>query len=293
MDYDRRYYVEAKYSALVIQSWVRNKKNQRLLREKLSELVENARMENRLSKLQEQVHVLSPEADVDVNITLGSKPVNEDMMQEVETMFDYLRREISELRHENEDLKADTDVLDEEKRELSLHVQSAHAATQVVQNQLAQLQATNETLSAEARANKKKVTILKKELKGLEEHHLQDIDGMREAYEKAIADRDAEIRELKGELKASETALRMEREMLTDEIERVQEEHLSEIMRLKNELKKTRDSHHDYLAKLMDGKYAGSDKNGVTKLNCLIGLPEIPWKMLVLYLYLASYLMHT
>ena len=43
--------------------------------------------------------------------------------------------------------------------------------------------------------------------------------------------------------------------MLTDEVERVQEEHLAEIMRLKNELKKTRDSHHDYLAKLMDGKW--------------------------------------
>ena len=252
----RRHFVEVKYAAYIIQRYYRNKRNQTFLREKLAELLENARMENRLSQLQEQVHVLSPEADADVDMGRDlKKPVNEDMMQEVESMFDYLRKEISELRAENEELQNDANAFDEENRELTSNLQAAQAASQLAKTKLSEMEKSNEELHLEVKASKAKVTELKKELKSREEVQAQDVDGMRNDYEKAIADRDAEIRKLKGDLKASKRALRMEREMLTDEVERVQEEHLSEIMRLKNELKKTRDSHHDYLAKLMDGRW--------------------------------------
>jgi len=252
MVYDRRRYLLMKHAANVVQRSIRQKRNQRILREKLAELLENARMEKRLSRLQEKVHELSPEADVDVDVRRDLKPVNEDMMQEVESMFDYLRNEISELRHENEHLKGETVALGDEKRELERNLQSAHAAAQVVQNRLANLEATNEILEDEAKGSKRKVAELKKQLKSQEENVLHDFEGMREEYEKALAERDAEIRKLKADLKASNRALQMEREMLTDEIERVQQEQLSETTRLKNELKKTRDGHHDYLAKLMD-----------------------------------------
>ena len=256
----RRYFVEAKFAAYIIQRYYRNKRNQIVLREKLAELLENARMENRLSQLQEQVHVLSPEADADVDMGRDlKKPVDEEMMQEVESMFGYLRKEISELRAENEELQTDANAFDEENRELTSNLQAAQAASQLAKTKLSEMEKSNEELHLEVKASKAKVVELKKELKSQEEVQAKDVDGMRNDYEKAIADRDAEIRKLKGDLKASKRALRMEREMLTDEVERVQEEHLSEIMRLKNELKKTRDSHHDYLAKLMDGKLDFAD----------------------------------
>jgi chromosome segregation ATPase len=255
---DRNRFVETKHSAYIIQRYYRHKRNQIILREKLSELVENARMENRLSQLQEQVHVLSPEADAEVDMGRKLKqPVNEDMMKEVESMFGYLRKEISDLRAENEELQMDANAFDEENRELRSHLQAAQAASQMAKGELADLEKSNEELHLEAKASKAKVAELKKELKSREEVQVHDVDGMRKDYEKGIADRDAEIRKMKGDLKASKRALRMEREMLTDEVERVQEEHLAEIMRLKNELRKTRDSHHDYLAKLMDGKLLG------------------------------------
>lgn len=269
----RRYFVEAKYAAYIIQRCYRNKRNQVVLQEKLAELLENARMENRLSQLQEQVHVLSPEADANVDMGRDLKqPVDEDMMQEVESMFDYLRKEISELRAENEELQNDTNAFDEENRNLTNNLQAAQAASQVAKNKLAETERSNEELQLEVKSSKAKVAELKKELRAREEIQAQDVDGMRTHYEKAIADRDAEIRKLKGDLKASKRALRMEREMLTDEVERVQEEHLSEIMRLKNELKKTRDSHHDYLAKLMDGKwrFGRSRVNTVRRCSVLI-----------------------
>ena len=252
----RRYYIEVKHSAHIIQRSYRTKRNQVILREKLAELLESARMEKRLAQIQEQVHVLSPETEVNADMGRDLKqPMGEGMMQEVDNMFDYLRKEISDLRAENEELQADANAFDEENRELSRNLQAAQAASQVTKSKFGDLEKTNEELHSEVKSNKAKVAELKKELKAQGEVRAQDVDAMRKDYKKAIADRDAEIRKLKGDLKASKRALRMEREMLTDEVERVQEEHLAEIMRLKNELKKTRDSHHDYLAKLMDGKW--------------------------------------
>mmetsp|Transcript_22724 Transcript_22724/g.30071 ORF Transcript_22724/g.30071 Transcript_22724/m.30071 type:complete len:1523 (-) Transcript_22724:252-4820(-) len=236
---------KAKFAVVSIQKAMRGRRDRSNLTEKLAVCVEEARMDHRLSTLQQQVQD-------EASFCGETISVDEKLLEEIEEMFEYLRKEIFTLRAKNSDLKNELVEAEADKREIAQHAESIDAAAKLSNLRASQLTKTNQALIKELMQHRQEVAGLKREMKAKESRFGTEMDNLRREYEQTMGHRDIENKIIVEELKAVRTTHKIEIDMLKDELERSREDHFHETMKLKEELKKTQDAHHDYLAKLMD-----------------------------------------
>jgi len=182
----------------------------------------------------------------------SSRTVNEDLLEEIESMFDYLRKEIFTLRGKNADLKAELRDAENDKRELISHAESAEAAASSSRLQVAQLTKTIQNQTSDIGDYRSELVSLRKQVKSLQQSSGEEVESVKVDYEKLLKERESEIISLQKTIKQSRISCDQEKRVLKDSLQKMEDSHVTEMMRLKDELRRTQDSHHDYLAKLMD-----------------------------------------
>lgn len=183
----------------------------------------------------------------------GSKrEVNEELLEEVEMMFDVLRKEIFSLRGKNTQLKTEMRESEDDKRELIAHAESAEAAASSSRLQVAKLMKSNQLLMDEVQEQKHDILGMKKNAKAAKSNRQEEVTAALEEKERTLKERDGELAALQLTIRQGKKTCDQEKKKLKNEIVKLEEAHVTEILRLKDELRRTQDSHHDYLAKLMD-----------------------------------------
>jgi len=177
--------------------------------------------------------------------------VDEGLLEEVETMFEFLRKEIVVLRKKNTKLKRELAESEAEKREMFNHASSTEHAFALSKIRSEQLTRNNAQLTENANRFKKEISKLKTELKTQQYGHELQLRDMRQEFDMALERRDAEVKTLETKLQTTTAMHKREVQLITDDAERTREENYAEIMRLREEIKRTQDSHQDYLSKLM------------------------------------------
>jgi myosin heavy subunit len=238
-----------KKAAIVIQHALRNRGNREKFSAKLAIAVEEARMDTKLLGLKQEV---AQNVTSQPNQGILGRQINRELLQEVELMFDYLRKEIFQLRQGNSELKSQVFYLDNEKRDLEIRVEAADAAVTSSRLQLADASKKRDSLSQNIDHYKNKVLSLKKQLKIMEMERQEESKSQRAEFDKAIREKQEELDEIKS--RAIKTTKFYEQSLAQEQQKaaKVEEGYVTEIMRLKDELRQTQESHHDYLAKLMD-----------------------------------------
>ena len=178
--------------------------------------------------------------------------VDEGLLDEVETMFDFLRKEIVVLRKKNMKLKKDLAEAETDKREIFKHSQSLDHSFAVAKIRNEQMSKTNNALFEDNSKRRKEMIKLKNELKTQQQAHEAQLQEMRSEFETALRRRDSEVTSIAQHLQLSASAHKRELQQVRDEAERKQNEHFSQISRLREEVMNTQNSHQDYLSKLMD-----------------------------------------
>jgi myosin-5 len=178
--------------------------------------------------------------------------VDEGLLDEVETMFEFLRKEIVVLRKKNMKLKKDLSAAESDKREIFKHSQNLDHSFAVAKIRNEQMSKTNNTLFEDNSKRRKEMIKLKNELKTQQQAHEAQLQEMRSEFETALRRRDLEVTSIAQHLQSSESAHKRELQQVRDEAERKQDEHFSQISRLREEVINTQNSHQDYLSKLMD-----------------------------------------
>ncbi|KAL7530764.1 hypothetical protein ACHAXR_003660, partial [Thalassiosira sp. AJA248-18] len=178
--------------------------------------------------------------------------VDEGLLDEVETMFDFLRKEIVVLRKKNTKLKKELAEAESDKREIFNHASSVDHAFALSKIRNEQMSKTNLALLDDNNRRRKEVSKLKNELKTQQQAHESQLQEMRTEFEMALRHREMEVKTMQQNLHSSAALHKREVQVVRDESERKQEEHYSQISRLREEIKNTQDSHQDYLSKLMD-----------------------------------------
>lgn len=238
-----------KKAAVVIQRAVRNREKRVTFSSKLAVAVEEARMDNKLLGLKNEV---SQSAATRSKKGMGGRQVNDELLQEVESMFDYLRKEIFNIRGTNSELKAHLRLADEEKREVETHAERAEAAATASRLQVTNLTKTKANLNKVVDDYKQEVSGLKKKIKTVGSERIEAVASVEVGFEKLLEEKCDEIEKLKTTLKKSKKRHDIEILQLQQQAAKTEEGHVTEIMRLKDDLRRTQESHHDYLAKLMD-----------------------------------------
>mmetsp|Transcript_9719 Transcript_9719/g.14710 ORF Transcript_9719/g.14710 Transcript_9719/m.14710 type:complete len:419 (-) Transcript_9719:223-1479(-) len=177
--------------------------------------------------------------------------VDEGLLDEVETMFEFLRKEIVILRKKNTKLKKDLADAETDKREIFNHASGVDHAFSLSKIRNEQMSKTNMALLDDNNKRRKEVTNLKNELKTQQQAHELQLQEMRAEFELSLRNREIELNTIQQTLHSSAALHKREVEAVHDEAERKQEEHFSQISRLREEIKNTQDSHQDYLSKLM------------------------------------------
>lgn len=167
-------------------------------------------------------------------------------------MFDYLRHELFTLRGKNADLKAGLRDVEDNKRELLAHAQSAEAAVASSRLHLAELAKVQVAMTTEIHRQKQEANELRRELRTSNIAKETELAALRKEFQLALAEKDKEISNLHKAVRREKGANEDEKNKLKDELAVEHERHALEVRRLKTELKKTQDSHYEYLAKLMD-----------------------------------------
>jgi myosin heavy subunit len=238
-----------KKAVVVIQRAVRNREKREKFSAKLAVAVEEARMDNKLLGLKNEV-----------SQTVATKPkkgmvgrqINEELLQEVESMFDYLRKEIFMLRQNNGELKAHLRLVEEEKRELDARAETAEATATASRLQVTTLTKSRAKLNKTIDDYKHEVSGLKKHLKAIESEQLEKAASVKVDYDNILQEKNEEINQIKRSLNKTMKRHELDIIQLQQQATKIEEGHVTEIMRLKDELRRTQESHHDYLAKLMD-----------------------------------------
>ncbi|KAL7508418.1 hypothetical protein ACHAXN_005483 [Cyclotella atomus] len=178
--------------------------------------------------------------------------VDEGLLEEVETMFEFLRKEIVALRKKNSALKKQLTESEAYKREIYNHASSVDHSYALAKIRIEQMTKTNATLLEDNNRRRKDASKLKSELKLQQESHGEQLKQMRADFDIALAHREMELKDLRTSWHSTVALHRREVQMIQEEAERKREENSTEINRLRDEIKRTQESHQDYLAKLMD-----------------------------------------
>jgi len=177
--------------------------------------------------------------------------VDEGLLDEVETMFEFLRKEIVVLRKKNTKLKKDLADAETDKREIFNHASGVDHAFSLSKIRNEQMSKTNMALLDDNNKRRKEVNNLKNELKTQQQAHESQLQEMRAEFELSLRNREIELNTIQQTLHSSAALHTREVQAVHDEAQRKQEEHFSQISRLREEIKNTQDSHQDYLSKLM------------------------------------------
>jgi myosin-5 len=251
-----RQFQKFKVAAIIVQGTFRAKIQRKKLAARLTVCVEEARMDSKLGQLQEQVSGLQQDAFAPSSQrregALAGRAVNEDLLQEVESMFDYLRKEIFELRSKNSELKEQLHETEKEYRELAAHAESVQATATASRLQVAKLMKSNQVLNNEVTEHRQSMLMLKKELKSIGSERNEEVASVKVDYENILEQKQAEIQELKAMLTKTQQKHEVEKKHLIEHAAKAEEGLMTQILRLKDDLRRTQESHHDYLAKLMD-----------------------------------------
>jgi myosin heavy subunit len=239
-----------KKAAIIIQRAIRSRESRENFTAKLAVAVEEARMDNKLLGLKDSVS--KSVAARPPKKGMSDRTVNEELLQEVESMFDYLREEIFTLRGANSKLKAEVNDGEEEKRELRIHKDTAEASATASRIQVAKLMKVKTDLSKEVLGQRHETAALRKELKAVGTERSEQVASVKIDYEKLLEEKDEEIDMLKTTVRKTMKRNALDMKQIQDQAAKADEGHVTEIMRLKDELCRTQESHHDYLAKLMD-----------------------------------------
>eukprot|EP00804_Cyclotella_cryptica_P008849 CCRYP_013082-RA/>CCRYP_013082-RA protein AED:0.07 eAED:0.07 QI:484/1/1/1/0.91/0.92/13/136/1750 len=178
--------------------------------------------------------------------------VDEGLLEEVETMFEFLRKEIVTLRKKNTALKKQLAESEADKRAIYNHASSVDHSYALSKIRVEQMSKSNAALLEDNNMRRKEASKLKNELKLQQQAHEEQLNQMRADFDIALAHREMELKNLQTNHHSAVALHKREIQMIRDEGERKQEENYNEINRLRDEIKRTQDSHQDYLAKLMD-----------------------------------------
>lgn len=177
--------------------------------------------------------------------------VDEGLLDEVETMFEFLRKEIVVLRKKGTKLKKELAEAESDKREIFNHASGVDHAFSLSKIRNEQMSKTNMALLDDNNRRRKEVGLLKNELKTQQQSHESQLQEMRAEFEMALRHREMELNTMQQNLHSSAGLHKREVQTVRDEAERKQEEQYSQISRLREEIQDTQDSHQDYLSKLM------------------------------------------
>lgn len=231
---------------ILIQSVARMMMARKAVSIKRKESEEQAAMETRMSIIQQ---------NFDDATTVGGGTVfsvDEGLLEEVETMFEFLRKEIVVLRKKNTKLKKELAESESDKRELFNQASSTDHALALSKIRNDQMSKTNMTLLDDNNRRRKESTKLKNELKTQQEAHESQLQDMREEFDSALKYREDEVQSLQLHLESLKSEHEREMYALRRECEGKQEEHYNQIARLHDEVKSTQNTHEDYLSKLMN-----------------------------------------
>lgn len=156
-----------------------------------------------------------------------------------------LRRTNSELRNQVAELGASH-------RELEFHAESTDLAATSSKLQVAQLTRANQQLQHEVQEYKHEILELRQEAKSFNGCRAEEVAAMEANHEHVLQERDLQMLALQKSMEKNRRHCEREKKQLKDRIIELEELHQTDRQRLKEELKRTQDSHHDYLAKLMD-----------------------------------------
>jgi len=178
--------------------------------------------------------------------------VNEDLLQDVESMFEYLRTEMDALRTTNAQLQEDIQHRDAGIQEWKGRTQAAEAAAvahSLTVTKLTKQKAGEDRSSEELQ---RKVHELKQQLRTKEQERGEGILRLRDDAQRVIDEKDDQMDSLRNRYTKAVKMHQKDLAILQSQHNRTEEELLQENMRFKEELKRTQESHHEYLAKLMD-----------------------------------------
>jgi hypothetical protein len=178
--------------------------------------------------------------------------VDEGLLEEVETMFEFLRKEIVILRKKNTKLKKELAESESDKRELFNQASGVDHALALSKIRNDQMSKTNMTLLDDNNRRRKESTKLKNELKTQQEAHESQLEDMREEFDRALTYREEELQSLQLHLQSVTTQHEHEMEALRRDSEGKEEQHYTQFARLHDEVKSTQNTHEDYLSKLMN-----------------------------------------
>ena len=167
-------------------------------------------------------------------------------------MLDHLRNEIFVLRGTNAELRTEMVEMETSKRGFESHAESSEMAAASSRLQVAQLTKANEQLMRELAEYKYEVIDLRKEIKGFDSFRSEEVAAIQSNHNQALLERDMAIAAMQKTMDKSHRHCEREKKMLKDRIAELEETNKADKLRLKEELKKAQDSHHEYLAKLMD-----------------------------------------
>mmetsp|Transcript_30439 Transcript_30439/g.61074 ORF Transcript_30439/g.61074 Transcript_30439/m.61074 type:complete len:1725 (+) Transcript_30439:85-5259(+) len=229
-----------------IQSMARMMMAKKTVSFKRKEREEQSAMDTRMSIIQQ---------NFDDATTVGGGTVfsvDEGLLEEVETMFEFLRKEIVVLRKKNTKLKKELAESESDKRELFNQASSTDHALALSKIRNDQMSKTNMTLLDDNNRRRKESTKLKNELKTQQEAHESQLQDMRVEFDSALTYREVEMQSLQLHLQSLTAQHERELDALRRDCEGKQEEHYNQIARLHDEVKSTQNTHEDYLSKLMN-----------------------------------------
>lgn len=217
----------------------------RVLAAKIKERDEQKAIESRMTVIQQTFD--------DATTMQGTVfSVDEGLLDEVETMFEFLRKEIVILRKKNTKLKKELAEAESDKREIFNHASSVDHAFALSKIRNEQMSKTNMSLLDDNNRRRKEVGKLKNELKTQQQAHESQLQDMRSEFEMALRHRETQVTNVSHDLRSSTVLHKREIEQIRQEASRQKDEHFSQISRLRDEIKNTQNSHDDYLSKLMN-----------------------------------------
>ena len=165
--------------------------------------------------------------------------VDENLLEEVETMFEFLRKEIVALRKKNAALKKSLAESESYKREIYNHASSVDHSYALAKIRIEQMTKTNMTLLEDNNKRRKDASKLKYELKLQQQSHGEQLTQMRADFDLALAHREMELKNLQASINSTAALHKREVQTVKEDAERKQEECYTEINRLREEIKST------------------------------------------------------
>ena len=230
--YPQKQFKAIRRASIRIQSLLRMGASKRAYWAKKKEIEEETAIAARMTVIQQTFDDAST-----VQGTVFS--IDEGLLDEVETMFEFLRKEIVVLRKKNATLKRQLTESEAFKREIYNHASSVDHSFALAKIRIEQMTKTNSALLEDNNRRRKDNSKLKNELALQQQSHGEQLNQMRSDFDIALANREIEVKNLQASYLSAAAMHKREVQLIREESERKQEEHFSEIDRLRDEIKMT------------------------------------------------------